>query len=129
MTGTMGAPSGPDTDTPSVVVYLRPSLKMCPASIALMISSGEPQRGHGSPARTSRRSAQRPTLMSRATSTPVRCMSSMFAPVVAAEQRQRDLAVDHVDERLDLPVRRLAVLPGQVVDGPHARGRQLLGRG
>ena len=54
---------------------------MWPTSSAWISSSGLPQRGHGSPAATSRRSAHWPTVMSRATSTPVRWTSSVLAPV------------------------------------------------
>ena len=41
--------------------------------------------------------------------------------MVAAQQHQRQLAVDDLHQRLDLPVGGQAVLGDQVLDGPHAR--------
>src|SRR2546422_956545 len=52
---------------------------MWPTSTAFCISSGSPQRTHGFPAATSRRSAQEPTAMSRSTSTPRRGTVSVVA--------------------------------------------------
>jgi hypothetical protein len=48
--------------------------------------------------------------------------------VVAAEQDQRELAVENVDEGLDLAVARRVVAGGQVLDRPHARRVEPLGR-
>jgi len=42
--------------------------------------------------------------------------------MVAAHEDQGQLAVEQVDQRLDLPVGRRVVRFGQVLDGPHAGG-------
>jgi hypothetical protein len=46
--------------------------------------------------------------------------------VVPAQQDQGSLPIDQIDERLDLPVRRSVVVPGQILDGAGARGRERL---
>src|ERR1700685_3414418 len=94
MIGTMLLPSGPSTVTPNVVVYLRPSLKMCPTSIDLMISSGSPHPGQGSPALTSRRSSQRPQGVARSTATAGRGVVDVGSGGHVAPAAQREVG-DH----------------------------------
>ena len=53
----------------------------------------------------------------------------LFKGVVAAQQDQRELAVEDVDQRLDLPVGGRVVAGGQVLDRPHAGRVEPLGRG
>jgi hypothetical protein len=54
--------------------------------------------------------------------------SALDQVVVAAQQHQGRLAVDHVHERLDLPVGRGLVAGGQVLDGADPGGAEPLGR-
>ena len=158
---------------------------MCPTSMAASSSSGSPHRTHGSPAVTSRRSAQDPDGDVPADVHPAQVEVVGVGPgdhvaaaaqrlvgdhrqvrhpdraeaarqraeslldllgvgradlhraggvgelllverVVTAHQHQRQLAVQHVDQGLDLPVRRRVVPGRQVLDGAHAGGGEPL---
>ena len=69
--------------------YLRPSLKMCPASMQRAMRNAAPQEAQASPSRIERRSNQWSTATSRSTSTPSRWTSSSLAPVVMPERERR----------------------------------------
>ena len=80
--GTRFSPSASRTVTPMASLYLRPSLKMWPASMQRVTLSVPPHVAQDSPATIPLTSSQWSTAMSRATSTPLRCTSSRLAPVV-----------------------------------------------